>query len=68
MPIMDGMETITQIKSNKKLSKNSEIIVALTANVMSEDKEKCLNAGMNDYLCKPLVRGDIIGMIQKWFG
>ena len=52
MPIMDGYETIKRIRKQKTLKDLK--IIALTANAMLGDKEKCLKAGANDYLAKPL--------------
>lgn len=51
MPQMDGMEATSRIR---ELSEYGDVpIIAITANVFSEDKEKCFNAGMNDFLSKP---------------
>lgn len=51
MPQMDGMEATSRIR---ELSEYGDVpIIVITANVFSEDKEKCFNAGMNDFLSKP---------------
>ncbi|WP_210330377.1 response regulator [Aliikangiella sp. G2MR2-5] len=61
MPEMDGYEATKHIREGLAGNNNSDIpIIALTANAMSGDKEKCLSAGMNDYLSKP-IDGDELG-------
>jgi len=60
MPIMDGFEAISIIRNDKGLS--SIPIIALTANAMVGDKEKCIRAGATDYLPKPV---DIDKLISK---
>ncbi|MBW2659559.1 MAG: PAS domain S-box protein [Deltaproteobacteria bacterium] len=55
MPDMDGIETARIIRSSKKFEKINKIpIIALTAYAMAGDREKCVNAGMNYYLSKPV--------------
>lgn len=55
MPGMDGYEATRQIRQGKAGASNADIaIIAVTANAMKGDKEKCLQAGMNDYISKPL--------------
>jgi CheY-like chemotaxis protein len=75
MPHMSGMEATKEIRkweANKaqssKLKAQSERtpIVALTANAMQGDREKCLEAGMDDYLSKPFKREDIQRAIGEW--
>ncbi|MCG8672803.1 MAG: response regulator [Pseudomonadales bacterium] len=63
MPEMDGY-TATQHIREQGLSELP--IVALTANVMPEDKAKCLKSGMNDYLSKPVRPPSLRGILQKW--
>lgn len=53
MPIMDGFEATRQIRIKYKTDA-LPFIIALTANAFEEDKQKCLNAGMNDFLPKPI--------------
>ncbi len=64
MPIMDGYEAITKIREDKAF-KNLPII-ALTAKAMPEDKAKCLAAGANDYLTKPVNVEQLLNLIRLW--
>lgn len=67
MPEMDGMEAtriIRQIESNKKVSRPIPI-VALTANAMPGERRRCLDAGMNDYLSKPLQADQLVDTIKR---
>ncbi len=63
MPEMDGIEATRTIRET--LSKQP-VIIALTANTMQGDQEECLNAGMDDYLSKPLKLEDLIAKLEKW--
>ncbi|KAB8031792.1 response regulator [Fluviispira multicolorata] len=65
MPIMDGLEASKQIKSNDTIQPKPKII-ALTANAMAGDKERCLNAGMDDYMTKPLQIKNLDETLKKW--
>ena len=65
MPKMSGYEatkTIRRIENDK----NNIIIIALTANALQEDKQKCLDSGMSDYLSKPIKKPELQAMITKW--
>jgi PAS domain S-box-containing protein len=67
MPEMDGYEATRQIRSPQSKVLDHEIpIIALTANAMQGDRERCLSAGMDDYLCKPLRRADLVAALEKW--
>lgn len=67
MPQMDGYEASRQIRAGKAGSNNSQIpIIAMTANAMSGDKEKCLSAGMSDYLSKPVEPEKILEKLLFW--
>ena len=65
MPEMDGLEATRLIRSEGGINKNI-IVVALTANAMTGDKEKCLDAGMNDYLTKPIDFDILKTTLSKW--
>lgn len=65
MPEMDGIEATKEIK--KQLNDLAPAIVALTANAFPEDKQACLDAGMIDFLPKPVTMDTIKGLIIKYF-
>ena len=65
MPVMDGLEASSRIVA-KYPDGERPIIIALTANVSNEDKEKCFAAGMNDFLTKPIKPGTIRECLIKW--
>ena len=67
MPEMDGYEASRQIREGKAGDRNRNIpIVAMTANAMKGDKEKCLEAGMDDYLAKPIQSQALTEVLEKW--
>ncbi|MGC8858481.1 MAG: response regulator [Ignavibacteria bacterium] len=66
MPEMDGFETTKYILQYWKDTERP-VIVAMTANVMQGDKERCINAGMDDYISKPIISQDIRNIIVKWY-
>ena len=63
MPEMDGYEATRQIR---KLGFADIPILAMTANAMKGDRELCLEAGMNDYITKPIKRDIVFNMLDKW--
>ncbi|MBI1768834.1 MAG: response regulator, partial [Bacteroidetes bacterium] len=63
MPEMDGLEATRLIRCNRPAQ---PIIIAMTANAMQGDREICLQAGMNDYISKPIKFDDLIILLQKW--
>ncbi len=65
MPEMDGFELTKAIRSNETNKKHIPI-VALTANALKGEKEHCLNAGMDDYLSKPVQLEDLRSVIEKY--
>ncbi len=70
MPEMDGIETAIAIREWEKKNRTGNIppvpIVAITANAMKQDRDRCLSAGMNDYLSKPIKRELVFEVIEKW--
>lgn len=69
MPVMSGIETTKCIRNGERNVKNPNVnIVALTANAMTQDRNKCISAGMNDYLAKPFKPEDLKNIIEKFLG
>lgn len=68
MPEMDGLEATKAIRSieSKEKTGSHSIIIALTANAMQGDRERCLQSGMDDYLAKPIKQIDLETVIEKW--
>lgn len=67
MPVMDGYEATKQIRSSDSEVMNHNIpIIAMTANAMKGDREKCIDAGMNDYISKPVIPKKLKEIIDKW--
>jgi CheY-like chemotaxis protein len=66
MPVLDGLQTTQKLRM-KVIAPKQPIIIAMTANASEEDKQVCLFSGMNDYLSKPVTRGEIIEKIENWF-
>jgi len=69
MPVLNGLETTKIVRSNKDPDIDHKVpIIALTANAMSQDRQICLNAGMNDYLAKPFKPEDLQAILEKYLG
>jgi CheY-like chemotaxis protein len=69
MPVLDGYETTRIIRKSLGEKINSNVpIIAVTANAMKGDKEKCIKAGMDDYLSKPLNLKNLKEMLERWIG
>jgi PAS domain S-box-containing protein len=67
MPEMDGYETTAAIRKREGADRRSAII-AMTAHVMKGDRERCLEAGMDDYLAKPINPDEVFAVIERWAG
>ena len=65
MPVMDGYTATEIIRQNSNHQKTP--IIAMTANAMKEDKEKCLSAGMNGHIAKPLDIDQVVVELEKYF-
>ncbi|MDB6122734.1 MAG: signal transduction histidine kinase [Pedosphaera sp.] len=72
MPEMDGLEATRQIRLRQKevaqpgAFKSPIVIVAMTANAMQGDRDKCIAAGMDDYLSKPVRPDDVRLIVERW--
>jgi CheY-like chemotaxis protein len=66
MPEMDGYEATRRIRSEVP-KEHQPIIIAMTANALQGDEEKCLEVGMNDYMSKPIVIDDVKRKMNKWY-
>ena len=72
MPEMDGLEATQQIRARQKDSAQHPnygapiVIVAMTASAMQGDREKCIDAGMDDYVAKPVRLEDVRAVIERW--
>jgi signal transduction histidine kinase/CheY-like chemotaxis protein/ligand-binding sensor domain-containing protein len=64
MPEMDGLEATRRIRATP--GGDRSIIIAMTANAMQGDREECIQAGMNDYISKPIMIEVVINVLEKW--
>jgi CheY-like chemotaxis protein len=68
MPEKDGYSATGEIRAIEQSSENKVPIIALTAGTLKDEKERCLQAGMSDYLSKPFKEIEIRAIIEKWLG
>jgi signal transduction histidine kinase/FixJ family two-component response regulator len=67
MPVMNGLEAATAIRQHERLhSLLRTPLIALTANAMSDDRARCLHAGMDDHMPKPFTRDQLSAMLKRW--
>jgi two-component system, sensor histidine kinase and response regulator len=66
MPVMDGLTATVEMRKHPALT--GLPVVAMTANVMPEDRRRCLAAGMNDFVSKPIMPEALSEVLQKWVG
>jgi CheY-like chemotaxis protein len=64
MPIMDGLEATRQLRNEGR--NRDTTIIALTANAFVQDKQNCLDAGMNSFMTKPITNEQLLSAIQQW--
>jgi two-component system sensor histidine kinase/response regulator len=64
MPVMDGLEASRQIRANPNLA--AMPVIAMTANVLEEERKRCLNIGMNDFITKPVRPEMLYAMLAHW--
>lgn len=65
MPVMDGYEAVKQIRQREQITGSSTPIIALTANATPEDRTKCMECGMEDFLSKPIKSDKLYECILK---
>ncbi len=66
MPVMDGLTATRRIRAMGSKALRDVPIIAMTANVLPEQIERCLEAGMNDHIGKPISPASLLGALQKW--
>jgi len=69
MPVLDGLETTKEIhrwQENNFASGRRPIVIAMTANAMKEDQQMCIDAGMDDYLSKPVMKEKLAAALDRW--
>ncbi|MBN2694163.1 response regulator [bacterium] len=66
MPIMDGVESSIEIRKFERVSKKHTPIIALTAGALSDEEERCINAGMDDFVTKPINLKVIESVLKKY--
>ena len=65
MPVMDGYQATEQLRRNEGSTRHTPVI-ALTASAMTEDRDRCLEAGMDDYLAKPVKADSLASVVRRW--
>ena len=66
MPEMDGFEATAAIREKERRSGGSTPIIAMTAHAMTGDRERCLSAGMDDYISKPIAASALLDLVAKY--
>jgi len=67
MPVLDGYEATRRLRRMESESGRPYIpVIAMTANAMDGDRERCIEAGMDDYLPKPVDRDQLAAIIGRW--
>jgi PAS domain S-box-containing protein len=67
MPVKDGFTTTREIRAGAVQGREKTTIIALTANAMAEDKNACLQSGMDDFMSKPINMNDLVTCLDKYF-
>ena len=65
MPVMDGLEATRMVRL---CLEKQPVIIAMTANALDGDQDICIQAGMDDYICKPVELPELIRQLEKWGG
>jgi CheY-like chemotaxis protein len=64
MPVMDGLTAMREIRGNQDWKRLP--IIALTAKAMPDDQQRCIDAGANDYMAKPLDVEKLLSLVRVW--
>jgi CheY-like chemotaxis protein len=65
MPVLDGYMTTAELRRRERGAEHTPVI-AMTAHAMEGDRQRCLDAGMDDYIAKPMRHGDLVEMLHRW--
>ena len=68
MPVMDGFEATSAIRARERFTGRRTPIIAMTAHAMSGDRDKCMAAGMDAYVAKPIRRAELLNAILSFAG
>jgi CheY-like chemotaxis protein len=68
MPEMDGFAATAEIRARERNGTEHLPVVAITAAAMAGEREKCLAAGMDDYVAKPIQLADLRSVLERWVG
>jgi CheY-like chemotaxis protein len=66
MPHMNGFEATIEVRKHEEGTHARIPIIAMTANEMTGDRERCIESGMDDYLSKPFVAKDLVELVERW--
>lgn len=67
LPDISGIE-VTRRYREQETAEKPKVILALTGHNLDKDHERCMNVGMNGYLVKPLMRADMLTLLETWLG
>jgi CheY-like chemotaxis protein len=65
MPVMDGYQTTGKLREREGTDRHT-LVIAVTASAMAADRARCLDAGMDDYLTKPIKTKDLAAKLHYW--
>jgi CheY-like chemotaxis protein len=68
MPEMDGFEATAAIRAREQRTGGRQLVIAMTAHAMQGDRERCLQAGMDDYIAKPFSGRELSDLLARFSG